>query len=277
MDHADVRYLESKRTVDRRARSRRVRDALLAALPAAPDVVEVGAGTGAFVRDLLEWGVRGSYRGVDRAEPLVARARETLPGDLADDYAVERTGNGFVAADLSVRFEAGDALALSPGAADLVVGQAVLDLVPIGAAMDAVERALTPGGLAYLPITFDGVTLFQPDHPGDDAVIDAYHAHIDAREGRDSRAGRHLLDHLRDREGELLAVDASDWIVRPRGGTYPADERYFLECILGFVADALGERGVDADDWLAARRRHLADAALAYVAHQYDFLYRAPG
>lgn len=294
-DHADVRYLESKRSVDERARSRRVRDRLLAELPAAPDVVDVGAGTGAFLPCLLEWGVRrGAYRGVDRSAALVDHARETLPDKLAADYRVEpldgkggdavgdgeEGDEGFVVEDLAASFGTGDALALDARAADLVVAQALVDLVPLEAAMDAFERALRPGGLAYLPITFDGVTLFQPDHPADGAVAEAYHADIDATPGRDSRAGRHLLDHLRERDGDLLAVAASDWVVRPRGGGYPADERRFLGRILDFVAAALDGRELDADanadDWLATRRRQLAEGRLGFVAHQYDFLYRTP-
>jgi len=70
---------------------------------------------------------------------------------------------------------------------------------------------------------------------------------------------------------EVLAVDSSDWIVRPREGTYPANERFFLEHVPAFVAEA--DTSV-ADDWLATRREQLAAGTLAYVAHQYDLLAR---
>lgn len=275
MDHADVRYLRAKRTVDERARSRRVRDRLLGELPANPDAIELGAGTGAFLPTLLGWGVEPStYRGIDRSAELVGRARESLPDELAGGRPVERIDRGFVVGDCEATFEVGDALAVETGGADLVVAQALLDLVPIEDAVDAVERVLVPDGLAYLPITFDGVTLFEPEHPRDGAVIAAYHDHIDAQPGRDSRAGRRLLTHLGERDGELLSVAASDWIVRPRDGTYPADEGYFLDRVLAFVAEALADRGVGAEDWLATRRRQRESGELCYVAHQYDFLYR---
>jgi hypothetical protein len=335
VEHADARYLESKRTVDDRARSRRVRDRLLDELPEAPDVAEVGAGTGSFLPTLLSWGVRsGTYLGTDRDGGVVDYAREYRPAELADGSKWEvrrdeRAGGaeGFRVADLDARFARGDLLAaadagsgddcgrrddgeeespIRAGSADLLVAQAVFDLVPLDAGLDAVERALRPGGLAYLPITFDGVSVFQPDHPADDAVVEGYHEHIDRLPGRDSRAGRRLLDRLRERDGDLLAVDASDWIVRPVGGTYPADERFFLGRILDFVDDALvGEAGrparetgtgtgdgagigtgageddpievdADVDDWLTTRRRQLEEGELTYVAHQYDFLYRVP-
>lgn len=277
MDHADVEYLESKRTVDGRARSRRVRDRLLSELPEAPSVVDAGAGTGAMLRELLAWDVRpGSYLGIDRSEALVEHTRRTLPRELDGEFVVARTPDGFEVDGVDVRFETGDALDLPAGSADLVVAQALLDLVPIEAATDAICGALRPGGLAYLPITFDGVSLFLPEHPDDRSVVDAYHAAIDDEPGRDSRAGRRLLDHLRGRPGTLLAVDASDWIVHPREGAYPADEAAFLDHVLGFVGDALDGRAVDADAWLSERREQLAEGELSYVAHGYDFLFRSP-
>jgi SAM-dependent methyltransferase len=257
MDHADPAYLTAKRTVDDRALDRRVRDHLLAELPDAPRVLEAGPGVGATVDRLADWGVGGTYRGVDADADVVAAARER-----------HADGAGAIA------FEAGDALTAFDGEdADLLVAQSFYDLVPVDRATDAFADALRPGGLLYAPITFDGETVFQPDHPADDAVTAAYHDAIDAAPGRDVHAGRHLLDHLRRRPGDLLAVGASDWVVRPRDGAYPADERHFLDAILGFVADAVAD--VDgAGDWLDTRRRQVDDATLSYVAHGYDILYR---
>ena len=278
MEHADVRYLESKRSVDERARSERVRDRLLTDLQDAPAIVDVGAGTGATLHALLEWGVlEGSYLGIERSAHLVEYAREAVPAELAEDgFAVESSGDGFAVEGLAARFETGDVLALGEWDADLVVGQALLDVVPIVDAMDAIAGALRPGGLAYLPITFDGVTEFEPPLPDDGAVLGAYHGAIDGTPGRDTRAGSRLVDHLRGRPGDLLAVGRSDWTVEPRGGEYPAAEAHFLGCILDFVADALGDADVDAAEWLAERRRRLDAGGLTYRAKNYDVLYRTP-
>lgn len=333
MDHAEPRYLESKRSVDRRSLSRRVRDTLLAELPPAPRVLEAGCGTGATVPRLVSWGVPGfRYLGVDREPRAIAFARDVRPKELrrrghevvetprggrigagrsgagrgdavrtsagrsgADRTSSTRTDDGR-AGDATFAFETGDALERLRGEeADLVVAQAFLDVVPLEPAIATIEAALAPGGLAYFPITFDGGTLFQPDHPADAAVERAYHAAIDEIEGRDSRAGRHALALLGGREGTLLTAGASDWIVRPLGGRngqaggvrgddtgrYPADERRFLERILEFVEGAIvpGRAAIDRAtlaDWLATRRRQLAAGELVYVAHQYDLLYRVP-
>ncbi|MFC7046746.1 class I SAM-dependent methyltransferase [Halobacteriaceae archaeon GCM10025711] len=287
MDHARVRYLEAKRTVDDRALNERVRRRLLDAAPDDCRVFEAGCGTGANVPRLAEWDLDvGSYLGVDRDAGLVRFARELRPAELRRRGldAVD-TATGCRVDDRPFAFHAGNALrpgdalraADSADPVDLVIAHAFMDLVPAEAAVAAFERVLAPGGLAYFPITFDGVTVFQPDHPADDAVERAYHDHVDAADGRDVRAGRHLAHHLQERDGTLLAMGASDWVVRPRGDGYPADEASFLATILGFVETALADADVDrGDEWLATRRRQLENRGLTYVAHQYDLLYRTP-
>lgn len=281
MDHADRRYLEAKRSVDARAIDRRVRGDLLAALPDRPRVFDAGAGTGTTAVRLRDWGVEpAAYLGVDRDGDCLAYAGHARAEELARrGAAVERTDAGFRVGDADHRFRADDALAAArdrPGEFDLVVAASFLDLVDRSVAFAAFERALAPGGLLYAPVTFDGVTVFDPAHPDDDAVLAAYHDAIDGPTGRNSRAGRRCLSALSDRDGTLRAVGGSDWIVRPRDGAYPADERYFLGCILDFVAAALADAPVDADDWLATRRRQLAAGELTYVAHNYDICYRSP-
>ncbi|WP_135666144.1 class I SAM-dependent methyltransferase [Halorhabdus rudnickae] len=281
MNHTETRYLEAKRSLDERARSPRVRDRLLSALSAEPRILDVGCGTGTTVPRLLEWGIdTGTYRGVDGDAGVIEFARDVRPAELRRaGYNVTTHDRGGTVEDLSVTYETGDALATLERAedVDLIVAQAFADLVPISELLAGIESALAPGGLAYLPITFDGATIFQPDHPGDDAVETAYHEAIDAEPGRDVHAGRHLIDACRRADGELLAMAASDWILRPSKGIYPADEAYFLECILGFVETALRDGTVaQGEDWVAARRKQLAARELTYVAHQYDLLYRAP-
>lgn len=288
MEHADVRYLTAKRSVDERALSRRVRDHVVSELPRAPRVVEAGPGVGVTVPRLLSWGVSGgSYRGIEIDSGLVAHTRQTLPAILRRaGHEVTPSSGGCRVEGLSARFDAGDAVetlskgenAEEAGEADLLIAQSFMDLVDHDAALEAFTQTLAPGGLAYFPITFDGETIFQPDHPRDEAVLEAYHQTIDDDPRRDSHAGRHLADYLRARDGSLLEVAASDWIVRPRDRGYPHDEQYFLRQILGFVESALEARPVaGAEEWLATRRDQLAQGKLTFVAHGYDLLYRTPG
>jgi hypothetical protein len=113
-------------------------------------------------------------------------------------------------------------------------------------------------------------------------VLGAYHATMDGRvrSGRpagERRAGRHLFGHLRAAGAPPLSAGSSDWVVHagPDGG-YPADEAYFLGCILRTIEDALPRRP-EVVDWLALRRRQLASGELVYVAHQLDVAGRRPG
>jgi len=277
-EHARRRYLTAKRSVDERARNRRVRDRLLSALPEAPRVAEAGCGAGLALAGLYDWGVRpSSYLGVDADADIVDFARQVAPRVL------RRRGRDAVATDVGCRvdgarhaFAVGDALSVLPAetdGVDLLLAQSFLDLVPLDAALDVAEATVAQGGLVYAPLTFDGHTAFEPGHPADDRVLEAFHDAIDATPDRTSRAARAVRDSLRDREGRLEAVGAADWIVRPVEGTYRADERYFLAGILEFVADAID--AIDGgDDWLATRRRQLAAGELAYVARNHDLLFR---
>ncbi len=275
------RYLEAKRTVDDRSFNRRVHDRFLETVSDAPMIIEVGAGTGVTIPRLLAWGIdAGSYRGLDTDARSVAFAKTVRPATLRyDDETIEQTATGFRVRELEVSFGCADAFeALSSDTgADLLIAQQVFDLVGVDRALDAWLPALRPGGLAYLPLTFDGMTAFQPSHPADDAIIEAYHASMDARPNGDSHAGRHLLEALTQRAGDVLAVGGSDAIIRPHDGEYPADEQAVLDQLLDFIADSVDPQAVPAvEDWLATRRAQLAAGELGYIAHRLDCLYRAP-
>ena len=112
--------------------------------------------------------------------------------------------------DLSVDFVVADAVAYlqeQAGAgrlADVIVAQALVDLLNVPEFLEAAANALRPGGLLYLPITFDGETVFEPTANAvlDARVIDSYHRTMDERRtpnglptgGR--RAGRALLGEI---------------------------------------------------------------------------------
>jgi hypothetical protein len=71
-----------------------------------------------------------------------------------------------------------------------------------------------------------------------------------------------------------MAAGSSDWIVHPRDGEYPADERFFLSSILGFFEEALSARPeldpTELGRWLRSRREQLAAGELVFMAHQLD-------
>ena len=74
----------------------------------------------------------------------------------------------------------------------------------------------------------------------------------------------------------MLFRSPSDWIVHPRDGGYPANERHFLSCILSFVEESLSVRPelgrAELRQWLERRRAQLSSGELAFLAHQLDIL-----
>ena len=287
-----ARYLAAKRTVDDRALNRHVLSHVRAALP--PEelrIVEVGGGTGTMVARLVDWGVveRGSYTLVDVDDELLEHGRlALLEWSAKRGLPTTASRDGVRIGSLDVRFvrrELHDYLqAGSTGGADLLIANALLDVVDVPRTLPGLLNLLGTAGTYWFTVTYDGECSFQPEHPLDEPVLTAYHDDMDhrVRHGRpagERRAGRHLLPRLREAGAPVRWAGASDWVVFPDAdGAYPHDERYFLACILGTIEEALTGR-VDAEvltTWLGARRRQLSAGELVYVAHQLDVAGRAP-
>jgi hypothetical protein len=167
----------------------------------------------------------------------------------------------------------------------LVIANAVLDLLDLARAVPAIVGLTAPGGLLYLTINFDGGTIFQPtiDRAFDALVEARYHLTMDRRltAGRpsgDSYTGRRLLVELPAAGGQLLAAGSSDWVVFPQAGGYPADEAYFLRSIIATVYRALrDDMALDQTRlaaWIARRQGQIERGELIYIAHQLDLLAR---
>jgi SAM-dependent methyltransferase len=291
-----ARYLAAKTTVDDRALSRPVLAELRRLLPAgAPRVLEVGAGLGTMVARLMDWGAvsAGEYILLDADRQLLDLSRRWLC-----DWAAARglrsdlLPDGLQLADLRVRLvhaELGRYLeAAHEARADVLIANAVLDLVDVPAVLPGLLRLLVPGGVYWFTINYDGESIFEPGHPHDDQIMQAYHRDMDERirYGRpagESRTGRHLFQNLRTAGAPALAAGASDWVVSAGpDGNYPGEEAYFLRSILNTIQNALCLRQDRVEpahlaDWLAARYRQLATGELVYIAHQLDFAGRSPG
>jgi hypothetical protein len=248
-----------------------------------------------MVARLIDWGVvgAGEYILLDADRQLLDCSRRWLR-----DWAVARglrselLPDGLRVGDLRVRLVHAELvryLEAAHGAlADVLIANAVLDLVDVPAVLPGLLRLLVSGGVYWFTINYDGETIFEPPHPLDDQVMRAYHCDMDVRirYGRpagDSRTGRRLFHHLRDAGAPALAAGSSDWVVNAGpDGNYPADEAYFLRSILNTIQNALRNRQdwvepADLADWLAVRGRRLDAGDLVYIAHQLDFVGRSPG
>ena len=279
-------------------------------------VLEAGCGEGAMLERLLADGLDGGavaprpllrgadYTALDADGDNLAALRARLPGWARRwGFEVGEAGGGTllelsnagrwtavrpVHADLFAHLAPGaggeapddgaDASPASGAAFDLVVAHAFLDVVDAERAVPLLLAALRPGGLLYAPITFDGVTTFEPPAVPevDDAVVRLY----DAASGGGRPAGRRLPGLLARHGAEVVAAGGSAWVVHPSARGYPADEAYFLHAILHVVEETLrGRPGLDPAGlaaWVAVRRRQVDRGELVYVAHQLDVLARAP-
>ncbi len=291
-----ARYLAAKTTVDDRALNRQVLAELGRLMPAgAPRVLEVGAGLGTMVARLMDWDaiVAGEYILLDADRQLLDGSRRWLR-----DWAAARglrcdpLPDGLQVGDLRVRLlhaELGSYLEADHGApADVLIANAVLDLVDVPAVLPGLMRLLVPGGVYWFTVNYDGESIFEPGHPHDDQIMRAYHRDMDerfryGRSAGESRTGRHLFHCLRAAGAPALAAGSSDWVVHAGpDGTYAGDEAYFLRSILNTIRNALRNREervdpADLADWLAERGRQLAAGELVYIAHQLDFVGRSPG
>src|SRR5262249_7863908 len=179
-----ARYLAAKTTVDDRALNRHVLAELCRLMPAgAPRVLEVGAGLGTMVARLMDWGTvgAGEYILLDADRRLLDRSRRWLcdwaaARGLRSDLLPDAVRVG----DLRVRLvHAGlgsylEAPVLVRGAtlltgghprapdgpeppahgapADVLIANAVLDLVDVPAVLPGLLRLLVHGGVYWFTI-----------------------------------------------------------------------------------------------------------------------------
>ncbi|KAB1188799.1 MULTISPECIES: SAM-dependent methyltransferase [Haloferax] len=293
-DDPFVRYLRSKEAVDDRALHRPTLADLGDRLeehaesnPGEPlRVVSVGAGTGAMCRRLLSWGVFDAhddikYVMVDRRKGMADQAAKEFAKwshaagwaavPTKDGFRIERHGRRvsltYVTSDLF------DAMSALPKAIDLVIAHAVFDLLPLRRAVDSLVSRLVAGGYLYAPITFDGRTAFGPPHDADDDILDAYHETMRDGDSAGPDTGSALLSVLPEFGADIVSAGGSDWVVHPEHDDH---ERIFLDRILGFVEQSVGDvDSVDDDElkrWLATRHRQLEFGELSYIAHNIDIL-----
>jgi SAM-dependent methyltransferase len=291
-----ARYLAAKTTVDDRALNRPVLAELRRLMPAgAPRILEVGAGLGTMVARLIDWGAigAGEYILLDADQQLLGQSRQWLyDWAAARGLRSELLPDGLAVGDLRVRLvhaELGSYLETAQEEpADVLIANAVLDLVDVPAILPGLLRLLVPGGVYWFTINYDGETVFAPSHPLDDQIMGAYHRDMDERSryGRpagESRTGRRMFQHLSAAGAPALAAGSSDWVVHAGPErSYPGDEAHFVRCILTTIQNALHDHRdqvepADLADWLAERGRQLDAGELVYIAHQLDFAGRSPG
>ena len=297
-----ARYLEAKTTIDDRALDvgtmMALGDELSAISKPIFKVLEVGCGVGnmlarLFTRGLFEGVAELDYTAIDIEPRYIERACERIEGWAQElGYRCESLGDAQFrllsdGQKAVVRFKASSLAEWSQKpdshqAYDLVIAQAVLDILDANVAVGQVFRMLPPDGLYYFPIHFDGNTIFEPsfDPLFDSEIERLYHASMDNRvvdgvASGDSRTGRHLFNTIRAAGGTVRAAGGSSWVVHSQGDSYPADEAYFLHYIVDGVYQELAQTAEISQpflwQWAGVRHSQIESGELVYIAHQLDF------
>jgi len=249
-----------------------------------------------MVERLWDWEIltNADYTAIDVLSENIAEANNRLPRFAqAQGLRAHEAGRGVFTAEsphrsLKVTLEAIDlydfaAREAGHFAGDFLVAHAFLDLVDLDHALPCLLSLLNPGGWFSFTLNFDGATIFLPplDPDLDSRIAELYHATMDHRRlnekpsGSSRRTGRLLFTALPRFGGRILAAGSSDWVVFPGPEGYPADEAYFLHCIVRTVASALRGHPLLSEkaltNWISRRQQQIDQGELVYIAHQLDF------
>lgn len=284
-----VRYLKVKKTIDDSSLNGRVWKAMADWMnqrgreEAPLRILEIGAGIGTMIERLLDAGLLHQcvYTALEMEPGFREAAFDHLDGwRRARGFRLHRESPDYwrldnTACDFKIHWVTGDALEVherfAPDAFDLVIGHAVIDLLPVTRCLPVLLTRVRPGGACYFSVNYAGQTIFQPPHPFDETVIRAYHRDMDAcfpdDDWQPSQTGRRLGSWLSAQGHRLVAEGESDWKL-PRNAM-DADTVQFIANILDTIETALAGLP-ELPDWMAARRRQLQSGALQFRAANRD-------
>lgn len=256
----DPGWLRLREPVDARARAPGPEGAFAARLPAAPRLLDLGCGTGANLRHLAPRLGRPAQRWtlVDGDPAMLA----AVPGEMAGRSAPARYE--------TLRLDLATGLgALALGDFDGVTASALLDLVSaqwLGRLVAAVAGAGLP---VLFALSVDGRVAWQPEDPGDGAVLRALEAHQGVDKGFGPALGPsapEVCARLLRAAGFEVRTAAADWRLGP-------DEAGVLEALVGFHGEAAAGAGLSASEvagWCARRRRAISRGELRAVVGHVD-------
>jgi SAM-dependent methyltransferase len=224
-----------------------------------PRVLDLGTGTGAMLRRIVELGLSGNMEliGLDQEEQNLVVGMNRMERSMQHlGYRIGekqrgpgrrmirgKRGGSVIGVEFR-RIDIPDGLtARDLGRFDCVTAHAFMDLMPLRRCVAAVRRLLNPGGLFYSTLNYDGTTVLLPEYqvPGfERRLLRIYDRSMERRRSRGRRtggsvSGRRLYGTL-VREGfEILGLGTSDWSVFPQAGGYGEDHKIFLTAILSMI------------------------------------------
>lgn len=250
-------WLALREPVDHRSRDPHLAARVAQHLAGASEtrIVDLGCGTGSNLRALApQLGARQSWTLVDYDARLLTAARERLLA-WADSTTDCRVGVILHKNDreIAVRFRQADLVrdldAALGEAADLITASALFDLCSAPFIERFAEAVAARRAAFYTVLTYDGVQTWQPEHPADDAMRQAFIAHQKTDKGFGISAGPAAPASLAAafrKAGYTVEEADTPWRLGP------ADSNLIADLATGF-AGAVEETGrIDAktiSDW----------------------------
>jgi SAM-dependent methyltransferase len=274
-------YFEAKAFVDEKSLHQPTKSLFLALVGRLKGrVLDLGCGSGKMLQRLLKWGIPKStiYVGVDSDPSVVEPFEHTFNSFFGQVQTIAKENRIEITAPGGIRI-----LLYTLGAEDFLRKQTQFEVITSCSFFDLVNvYSVLP--LAYENLRRGGSVYFEPviSSELDERVVRLYHDSMRRRNltlgiaDGEYCSGRKLAPVWQRCGGEVVSLGTSDWVICPRQGQYPKEERHVLQSIVNFVAQAL--RGCselapeEIDFWIRERRRQLENGELIFVAHNIDFL-----
>ncbi|MEM7042986.1 MAG: class I SAM-dependent methyltransferase [Pseudomonadota bacterium] len=251
----DPTWLALREPYDHAVRDPDLTRAFVDALGEAPELIDLGSGTGSNLRYLAPY-LPSAQRWicVDHDPQLLARLEMTKPATA--DVMVEQL-------DLAKGLES---LRLRPGMG--VTSAALLDLTS-AAWLDRLARHCRDTAV-LMTLSFDGRVIWDPIDPADAAITMAFCRHQGSDKGFGPALGPDAADYFvesLEHAGHRVRVATSDWVFGP------ADES-ILSAMVDGIAQAAGEFDPDLplDAWRARRLLEIQTSALSLTVGHLDLL-----
>ncbi len=226
-------YLSAKKPVDDESLNQAVWKSMINWLKTRQDntkslkILEIGAGIGTMLERLLETDLltNCTYTAIEMEAPFRESAFNRLENWSKDNnFSFTKINKDKILIsnnDKSIELDwiIGDVLNIKDRIEnnyyDLLIGHAVIDLLPVPQCMPGLLTFLKPGAGFYLSLNFSGNTQFIPAHPEDEKISAAYHQDMDNRfpdlDWQPSLTGIALGPWLTSQGHKIIEHGPSDW------------------------------------------------------------------
>jgi hypothetical protein len=285
-------YLSAKKSVDDKSLNQAVWSKLINSIKAQQNksgpmhILEIGAGIGTMIERFLEADLLTDchYTAIEMESPFREVAFNRLKNwAILNNFSFDEINKEKITLtcdgkNLELNWVITDVLnyheMANKNTHDLLIGHAIIDLLPVPQCMPTLLDYLKPGATFYFSLNFSGTTQFIPAHPFDEKISAAYHQDMDNRfpqlKWQPSQTGVMLGNWLTTQGHTIIEQGLSDWNL-PLSDLEPDTNRLFINNILDTIENAL-KNLPGLEEWLKTRRTQLKTRELQLLVTNQDYL-----